>query len=66
MRDAPRAARACALLATWIRQLAGMPDYHAYLHHLAAHHPGQAPMSEAEYFTDYLERRYANGPNRCC
>lgn len=49
-----------------LRQVAGMPDYAAYLRHLAERHPGQEPMTEAAFFTDYLERRYANGPNRCC
>jgi uncharacterized short protein YbdD (DUF466 family) len=53
-------------LACAVKRLFGMPDYASYLRHAAERHPGQEPMTEAEYFSDYLERRYANGPNRCC
>jgi uncharacterized short protein YbdD (DUF466 family) len=54
------------MLVAALRQVLGMPDYSAYLRHVAERHPGMSPLSEREYFTTYLERRYADGPNRCC
>jgi uncharacterized short protein YbdD (DUF466 family) len=53
-------------LTFFIRRLAGMPDYAAYLEHMTHAHPGQPPLSERAFFNDYLERRYADGPTRCC
>ena len=49
-----------------LRQLLGMPDYQLYLAHMHERHPGETPLSERDYFTTYLESRYADGPNRCC
>jgi uncharacterized short protein YbdD (DUF466 family) len=49
-----------------VRQVAGMPDYHAYLEHLQRFHPDRAPLGEREFFAEYLRARYADGPNRCC
>ncbi len=49
-----------------MRQLAGMPDYRAYLEHLHHCHPGRPPLGEREFFAEYLRARYADGPNRCC
>lgn len=49
-----------------MRQVAGMPDYRAYLEHLQCCHPGHTPLPEREFFAQYLRARYADGPNRCC
>lgn len=51
---------------TVLRRLTGMPDYQAYLEHLSRHHPERPIPSEREYFTQYIESRYGNGPSRCC
>lgn len=49
-----------------LRRIAGMPDYAAYLAHVAERHPGRAPLSEREFFAEYLRGRYEGGPTRCC
>lgn len=53
-------------LAAFLRRLAGMPDYPAYLDHLRRHHPGTPPPSERQFYEDYLKGRYGDGPTRCC
>ncbi len=52
---------ACAV----IRGVAGMPDYTAYLEHTTRAHPGATPMTEQEYFDDYVTGKYS-GVSRCC
>lgn len=49
------------------RLMVGMPDYDAYLRHMAAHHPGQPVMDRITFFRDRQEARYGgkNG-GRCC
>ena len=50
----------------WLRMI-GAPDYRAYLAHHAATHPGSRPLSEREFVSIYLERRYGGrGAQRCC
>ena len=49
-----------------VRQIAGMPDYHAYVEHQRHCHPGRPLLGEREFFAEYLRARYADGPNRCC
>jgi len=53
-------------LITLIRSVLGMPNYVAYCAHVAAHHPDRVPLSESEFFADYLRTRYEGGPTRCC
>ena len=43
-----------------------MPDYEAYVQHLATCHPGCAVPSERQFFDEYLKARYEGGPTRCC
>lgn len=50
----------------WPMALFGMPDYPRYLQHQRAHHPGQPVMSEREFVRCELERKYGDGPTRCC
>jgi uncharacterized short protein YbdD (DUF466 family) len=47
-------------------RICGMPDYEAYLRHLAACHPGRPVPSERQFFDEYLKARYEGGPTRCC
>jgi uncharacterized short protein YbdD (DUF466 family) len=49
-----------------IRQLAGMPDYEAWVAHLSMHHPGAPVPSERAFFDEWLRARTAGGPTRCC
>jgi uncharacterized short protein YbdD (DUF466 family) len=48
-----------------VRQVAGMPDYEAYLEHVRADHPGMTPISEREFFERYVRARIG-GVTRCC
>jgi uncharacterized short protein YbdD (DUF466 family) len=49
------------------RLMVGMPDYDAYLRHMADHHPGARAMSRTEFSRDRQAARYGgrNG-GRCC
>lgn len=49
------------------RLMVGLPDYDAYLHHRAAHHPGEPVMDRVTFFRDRQEARYGgkNG-GKCC
>ena len=49
-----------------LRLMVGMPDYDAYLTHMAATHPDQPPMSYEAFFRERLEARYGAGKGRCC
>lgn len=56
-----------ATLRATARLMVGMPDYDAYLAHMATHHPDTAPMDPRTFFRDRQEARYGgkNG-GRCC
>jgi uncharacterized short protein YbdD (DUF466 family) len=49
------------------RLMVGLPDYDAYLRHMAAHHPDRPAMDRTQFFRDRQEARYGgrNG-GRCC
>jgi len=49
-----------------LRRIAGMPDYPAYLEHLRLHHPETPAPGERQFYEEYLEARYGDGPTRCC
>ncbi len=52
-----------------LRTIVGAPDYECYLEHHAARHPGAAPLSPRDYYTDFVNRRFGGGgsiPTRCC
>ena len=49
-----------------LRLMVGQPDYGAYLRHMAATHPDQAPMSEIAFFREREQARYGGGKGRCC
>lgn len=48
------------------RSAIGVPDYEVYLRHAREHHPGQAPMSYAEFFENRQAARYRGTGGRCC
>jgi uncharacterized short protein YbdD (DUF466 family) len=56
-----------ATFARTARLMVGLPDYDAYLRHMAAHHPDQAVMDRTQFFRNRQEARYGgkNG-GRCC
>lgn len=53
-------------MAQSLRLMVGLPDYDAYLSHMARTHPDQAPMSYEAFFRERLEARYGSGKGRCC
>jgi len=55
-----------ARLGSTLRRVAGMPDYAGYLAHMAERHPDRRPMSEREFFEEYVNARYGDGASRCC
>lgn len=59
--------RLLALLRRTARLMVGMPDYDAYLRHMATHHPADPVMDRTQFFRDRQEARYGgrNG-GRCC
>jgi uncharacterized short protein YbdD (DUF466 family) len=47
--------------------MVGMPDYDAYLRHMADHHPQQPAMDRTRFFRDRQEARYNEEKGgRCC
>jgi uncharacterized short protein YbdD (DUF466 family) len=44
----------------------GAPDYGRYLEHHAACHPAGTPLTEREFYEQFLGWRYGGGPGRCC
>jgi uncharacterized short protein YbdD (DUF466 family) len=54
-----------------LRRLSGDDAYERYLEHYEAHHrfseehPGEGPLSKAEFFKQWQERKW-NGIKRCC
>jgi uncharacterized short protein YbdD (DUF466 family) len=55
-----------ARIVALIKRVCGMPDYAAYVAHLAQHHAGCAIPTEREFTAAYLKSRYEGGANRCC
>jgi uncharacterized short protein YbdD (DUF466 family) len=51
---------------TFLRRIAGMPDYELHLEHLRRCHPEQRIPTEREYFEEYLRTRYNPERSRCC
>ncbi len=48
------------------RQVFGIPDYERYLTHMAAHHPGEPPLSRRDFFVQSIDRKYGKSGPRCC
>lgn len=49
-----------------IRFVIGAPDYERYLEHMSARHPGEKPLTRAEFASQRLDDRYARPGSRCC
>jgi uncharacterized short protein YbdD (DUF466 family) len=67
--DAPAGlAKAGRYLAQSLRLMVGLPDYDAYLSHMAATHPDQPAMDYEQFFRERLEARYGSRGRmgRCC
>jgi uncharacterized short protein YbdD (DUF466 family) len=47
-------------------QIFGIPDYERYLAHVAAHHPGEAPLSRRDFSARAIERKYSRAGPKCC
>jgi uncharacterized short protein YbdD (DUF466 family) len=47
--------------------MVGVPDYDAYLAHMAANHPEGAPMDRADFWREREAARFGEGRAlRCC
>ncbi len=53
-------------LAQSLRLMVGLPDYGAYVAHIKATHPEQAPMSYEDFFLERQQARYGAKLGRCC
>jgi len=49
-----------------LRRIAGMPDYEHHVEHLRRCHPDHPIPSERQYYEEFLNARYTDGPTRCC
>jgi uncharacterized short protein YbdD (DUF466 family) len=47
-------------------QIFGIPDYERYLAHVAAHHPGEAPLDRRDFSARAIERKYSRSGPKCC
>lgn len=52
--------------ASVVRAVLGAPDYHRYLTHMRAAHPGDRVMSETEFIHTRMNDRYNRAGSRCC
>jgi uncharacterized short protein YbdD (DUF466 family) len=54
-------------IALWkyIRAVSGDDAYERYLDHLAAHHPGEQPVTRKVYFAERQRQKWT-GVTRCC
>jgi uncharacterized short protein YbdD (DUF466 family) len=55
-----------ARVARVLRRIIGAPDYERYVEHVRVAHPGEEPMSEAEFSRMQLEGKYSRPGTRCC
>jgi uncharacterized short protein YbdD (DUF466 family) len=63
---ASQAGQAGRYVAQSLRLMVGVPDYGAYLRHMQATHPEQAPMSYEAFFQERQQARYGSRTGRCC
>jgi uncharacterized short protein YbdD (DUF466 family) len=47
-------------------QIFGIPDYERYLAHVAAHHPGEAPLSRRDFSSRAIDHKYCRAGPKCC
>ncbi|UZJ78328.1 YbdD/YjiX family protein [Fictibacillus sp. KU28468] len=46
--------------------ISNLPDYDSYVKHIQKNHPEVAPPTEAEFFKDFLNKKYGASAKRCC
>ena len=46
--------------------LFGVPDYDAYLRHMAERHPARVPLTREAFAREFIDRRYGAMRPRCC
>jgi uncharacterized short protein YbdD (DUF466 family) len=51
---------------SFIRSIAGMPDYEAYLEHFRRFHPDAPLLTRRQFYMEFVQARYGDGPTRCC
>ena len=51
---------------SFLRHIAGMPDYAAYTEHIRRCHPGRPIPTKRQFFEEFVQARYGDGPTRCC
>lgn len=44
----------------------GVPDYERYVAHQKEHHPENEPLSQQQFFLEFLNKKYESGGPRCC
>jgi uncharacterized short protein YbdD (DUF466 family) len=49
-----------------VRKIIGVPDYEAYVRHLAVAHPDRAPVDRDTFTRECQEARYSRPGSRCC
>nr|WP_290178949.1 YbdD/YjiX family protein [Corynebacterium aquatimens] len=50
----------------YVKELMGDNDYAKYCDHFRAHHPGEEPLSEREFWKARWAHQDANPQGRCC
>lgn len=55
-----------SVAAATARAVLGLPDYNAYLSHLARAHPGLQPPDKATFFRAHQSNRYGASAFKCC
>lgn len=58
--------RLAAAAARVLHAVLGVPDYERYVAHVRARHPGEPPLTRAEFLRARLDDRYAKPGGRCC
>jgi uncharacterized short protein YbdD (DUF466 family) len=53
-------------VASTLRFVIGAPDYERYVEHVRVAHPGEEPMTRAEFGIQRMNDRYAKVGARCC
>jgi uncharacterized short protein YbdD (DUF466 family) len=49
-----------------VRRIIGVPDYAAYVRHMAGHHPGEPVLTEDQFAEERLTAKYSRPGQRCC
>lgn len=63
----PRWKKPFRFIANYLNEIAGVPNYERYLEHFHKHHPGEKPLSEAEFHRQAIDEKYGGGTiRRCC